>query len=230
MDIKQTTKNSWPRALRIIAAIFIIFVLQHYFRRFGQPIEKIYFNILFASIALTGLTTIAISYLIGPLARLCPERWEKYCDMRKQFGLIGLTFVVFHILMGLVVLTPAYFSKFFLETGKLSNFGQISVLAGILGFIIFMIVGITSLPSVAEKMTERGWFFVQRSGLVAIILSVLHFIVFKWRGWFNWDNWNHNIPPGTFVVTVFIALVFLIRAITYISERRKRKAEIKCIN
>ncbi len=228
MDIKQTTENSWPRALRITAAIFILFILQHYFRRFGQPIEKIYFNVLFASIALTGLTAIAISYLIGPLARLWPARWEKYCDTRKQFGLIGLAFVVFHVFLGLVILTPAYFPKFFSETGKLSGLGQISALAGILGFIIFMIIGITSLPSVAGKMTERGWFFVQRSGLAAIILSVLHFIVFKWRGWFNWNNWNNNIPPGTLVVTIFIVLVFLIRAIAYISERKKKRKAIIC--
>ena len=230
MDIKQISDNNWPRVLRITAVVFILFVLQHYFRRFGQPIEKIYFSVFFASIALTGLTLIAVSYLIGPMARLWPAKWEKYCNMRKQLGLIGLVFVVFHIFMALVVLTPVYFPKFFLETDRLSDLGQISVLTGILGFVIFIIVGITSLPSVEEKMTERGWFFVQRSGLVAIILSVFHFIVFKWRGWFNWNNWNNNIPPGTFVVTVFIALVFLIRAITYILERRKRKAEIKCIN
>ncbi len=225
MDIKQTVDNNWPRALRVTATVFVLFILQHYFRRFGQPIEKIYFTVLFASIALTGLTMITTSYLIGPLARLWPAKWERYRDMRKQFGLIGLAFVVFHIFMALVVLTPVYFQKFFLETGRLSNLGQISVLTGILGFVIFMIVAITSLPSVAGKMTERGWFFIQRLGLIAIIFSVLHFIVFKWRGWFNWDNWNNNIPPGTFVVTVFIILVFLIRAVAYISERKRREED-----
>ena len=89
--------------------------------------------------------------------------------------------------------------------------------------VYFLIIAITSLPSVAEKMTGQNWLIVQRSGLIAVVLSVLHFIVFKWRGWFNWDNWNNNIPPGTFVVTVFILLVFLIRVITYFLEKRKAK-------
>lgn len=223
MDIKQTTDNNWPRALRVTAAVLIFFVLQHYFRRFGQPIEKIYFNILFASIALTGLTMIAASYLMGPLARLWPVKWAKYRYLRKQFGLIGLIFVGLHMLLALMVFTPAYFPKFFSETGKLSDIGQISAFAAVLGFVIFIIIAITSLPSVAEKMTGQNWLIVQRSGLIAVVLSVLHFIVFKWRGWFNWDNWNNNIPPGTFVVTVFILLVFLIRVITYFLEKRKAK-------
>lgn len=225
MDIKQTTDNNWPRALRVTAAVLIFFVLQHYFRRFGQPIEKIYFSILFNSIALTGLTMIAASYLIGPLARLWPVKWIKYRDIRKQFGLIGLAFVAFHVFLALTVLAPAYYPKIFSEGGKLSELGQISMLTGVLGFVIFIILAITSLPSVATNMTERGWLFVQRSGLIAIILSVLHFAVFKWRGWFDWNNWNNNIPPGTFVATVFVALVFLIRAIVYVSERKKRKAD-----
>jgi len=217
----ETGDNNWLRALRVTAVIFILFVLQHYFRRFGQPIEKIYFTVLFASIALTGLTMIAASYLMGPLARLCPVRWMKYRDVRKQFGLIGLALVVFHVFLALTVFIPAYYPKIFSEGGRLSELGQISMLAGVLGFVIFIIVAITSLPSVAANMSKRGWFIVQRSGLIAIILSVLHFIVFKWRGWFDWNNWNHNIPPGTFVVTVFIVLVFLIRVVAYVLERKK---------
>ncbi len=210
------TSNNWPRALRVTAVIFVLFVLQHYFRRFGQPLENIYFTILFASIALTGLTTIAASYLLGPLARLWPSRWLKYRDLRKQFGLIGLVLVVLHVLIALTVLSSAYYPKIFSESGKLSELGQISMLAGALGFVMLLVVSATSLPSVASNMTERGWLFVQRSGLIAVLLSVLHFLVFKWQGWFSWSNWNHNIPPGTLVVTVFVALVFLVRMIAYL--------------
>ncbi len=221
MNTEPVVRDDWRRALRVTAVVFVIFLLQHYFRRYGQPIGKTYFNILFASIALTGLTMIAASYLTGPLARLWPARWTQYRDLRKQFGLIGVALVVLHVVLALTILTPAYYPKIFSEVGRLSPLGQISMLAGAVAFVGLLVVTATSLPSVAANMTARGWSIVQRSGLIAVILSVLHFIVFKWRGWFNLANWNNYIPPGTFVVTAFILFVFLIRFAAYISERRK---------
>lgn len=222
MNTDISTQKSWSQAIYITIAVFVVFLLQHYFRRFGRPIETIYFAILFDSIALTGLTLLAASYLTGPLARLWPARCLKYRDLRKQFGLIGLAFVVFHMFIALTLLTPAYYPKMFGESGKLSELGQISMLTGVLGFVILLVIAVTSLPSVAEKMTERGWLIVQRSGLIAVIVSVIHFIVFKWRGWFDPNHWNNGIPPGTLVVAVFILFVFLIRVIAYLSGYLRR--------
>lgn len=221
MDTGKPIQNDWYRAIYVTTAVFVIFILQHYLRRFGQPIEDIYFTILFASIALTGLTMIAASYLMGPLARLWPSLWMKYRDLRKQFGLIGLVLVALHVVLALTVLTPAYYPKIFSESGKLSELGQISMLTGSVALIILLVVTVTSLPSVAMKMTERGWLIVQRSGLIAVILSVIHFAVFKWQGWLG-SNWIHGIPPGTLVVTTFVVFVFLMRVIAYISEIHKR--------
>lgn len=219
MNTEQPTRSDWTRAFCVTAAVFVLYVLQHYFRRFGQPIGNIYFTILFNAIALTGLTMIAASYLMGPMARLWPSRWMKYRDMRKQFGLIGLGLVVLHVVIALAVLTPAYYPKFFAEGGKLSRSGEISILAGATGLIVLLVISIISLPSVAANMTVRGWLMVQRAGLIAVILSVLHFAVFKWRGWLG-PNWVNGIPPGTLVVTAFIAFVFLMRLIARIAGRK----------
>lgn len=222
MDTQPTQpiiQNNWNRAFRTTAVVLAIFIIQHYARRFGQPIKTIYFGILFASIALTGLTMISASYLMGPLARLWPARWTKYRELSKQFGLIGFIFIILHVFLALTVLTPAYYPKIFSGSGKLSELGQISMLAGALGFVIFIVIAITSLPSVAANMTKRGWLFVQRFGLIAVILSVLHFAVFKWQNWFNLDQWNNYIPPGTFVLTAFVVFVFLMRIVAHILKR-----------
>lgn len=218
-ELKQISHHEWRRALWTTGVVLVIFLIQHYGRRFGQPIETIYFTIIFASIALTGLTMISASYLMGPLSQLWPGRWAKYRDLRKQFGLIGVAFVMLHVVLALTVLTPAYYPKIFSASGKLSELGQISMLTGAVAFVTLLVVMATSLSSVAETMTERGWLIVQRSGLLAVILSVIHFVVFKWRGWFDLKNWHNYIPPGTFVVTAFVIFVFLVRLAAYIRKR-----------
>ncbi|HEY9586096.1 MAG TPA: ferric reductase-like transmembrane domain-containing protein [Candidatus Paceibacterota bacterium] len=217
----QFSTSEWRTAIRVTAVVFVIFLLQHYFRRFGMPIETVYFTILFDSIALTGLVMIAMSYLMGPLARLWPERWTKHLGLRKSFGLIGLAFVALHVILALTVLNPAYYPKIFIEIGKLSQLGEISMLAGAAALIILLIISVTSLPSVAGNMSERGWSIVQKTGLIAVILSILHFAVFKWRGWLDLGHWNNNIPPGTLVATAFVLLVFLTRLVARIYGNSK---------
>lgn len=212
MDTQPQTRSDWSRAFYVTLGVFVLYLVQHYFRRFGQPIETIYFGIFFNAIALTGLTMIAASYLMGPLARLWPGRWLKYRDLRKQFGLIGLVFVVLHVFIALAVLAPAYYPKFFAEGGRFSRLGEISLLTGATGLVILLIITVTSLPSVAESMSEKGWLLVQRLGLLAVIISTLHFAVFKWQGWLG-SNWVNYIPPGTLVVTVFVLFVFLMRLV-----------------
>ena len=218
--MSQFSTSEWRTAIRITAVVFIIFLLQYYFRRFGAPIETIYFTILFDSIALTGLVMIAMSYLVGPLARLWPERWTKHLGLRKPFGLIGLVFIVFHVILALIVLNPAYYPKIFIESNKLSQLGEISMLAGVMALMILLIIFVTSLPSVAGNMSEREWSVIQKTGLIVIILSILHFVVFKWSGWFDLGHWNNNIPPGTLVATIFVMFVFVIRAVARFAKRR----------
>ncbi|OGE82027.1 MAG: hypothetical protein A3B10_03995 [Candidatus Doudnabacteria bacterium RIFCSPLOWO2_01_FULL_44_21] len=90
------------------------------------------------------------------------------------------------------------------------------MLTGAIGLITLLVISVTSLPSVATSMSQKSWLMVQRAGLVAIILSVLHFAVLKWSGWFDARNWYNGIPPGTLVVTVFVVFVFLMRPVARI--------------
>ena len=158
----EGNENKFSQAIRMTAFVFVIFLLQHYFRRFGQPIETIYFTIFFDSIALTGLTMITLSYLLGPLARFWPTKWNQYLPLRKYFGLIGLVFVVIHVFLALAIFNLVYYPKFFAATGKLSASGEFSILAGTIGLVILLIIAVTSLLSVAEKMSLRAWVIVQR--------------------------------------------------------------------
>ncbi len=216
------TETRWKRALLAIGVVFLLFVLQHYFRRFGQPIETIYFTILFDSIALTGVVLIGLSYLLGPLARLWPGKWETALPLRKHFGLAGLGFVVLHILLALTIFNPNYYPKFFSETGKLSAIGELSILAGGIGFVLFLVVATTSIPSVAERMQGKNWLMAQRIGLMALIISTVHFAILKWRGWFDLSQWYNGIPSGTFVTTLFVVFVFVTRLIARLASKPKR--------
>ncbi len=215
----QKTSNKWKQTFIIVGVVFAIFVIQHYFRRFGQPIETIYFKILFNSIALTGTILLGLSYILGPLARLWPKKWTSKLELRMPLGIIGVGFITLHAFLALIILNPAYYSKMFAESGKLNTLGELSILFGVIGFITFIIIAITSLPQIAENMGRAAWKKVQKLGFWILGLSTLHFAILKWRGWFVWENWHNGIPSGTLVATTFILIVFLMHFLAYLKKQ-----------
>ncbi|NXO66114.1 STEA4 Metalloreductase, partial [Phainopepla nitens] len=131
--------------------------------------------ILLALVYLPGIFAAIIQLYRGTKYRRFPDWLDKWMLCRKQLGLIALAFASLHVLFTLVnplrsfvswrtskgIISQALNNK----TEPLNNTNawlSDSYLAlGILGYFLFVLLGITSLPSVSNNVNWREFRFVQ---------------------------------------------------------------------
>mmetsp|Transcript_22630 Transcript_22630/g.36980 ORF Transcript_22630/g.36980 Transcript_22630/m.36980 type:complete len:173 (+) Transcript_22630:125-643(+) len=112
-------------------------------------------------------------------------------NMRKELGVVSLFFLLCHAIMSLTIWNAGYFYWSYDDpTNVMTKYlwhVETSMFFGIVGFGLYTVLGICSLPSVADAMTSRQWKFVY--GVVswtALIFGLCHnlFIaknIMQWR-------------------------------------------------
>ncbi|KAF1410706.1 Metalloreductase STEAP4, partial [Spheniscus humboldti] len=131
--------------------------------------------ILLALVYLPGILAAIIQLYRGTKYRRFPDWLDKWMLCRKQLGLVALAFASLHVLYTLVIpirsfvrwrissqtISQALNNK----TEPLNNsnawLSDSYVALGILGFFLFVLLGITSLPSVSNNVNWREFRFVQ---------------------------------------------------------------------
>ena len=169
------------------------------------------------AIALASVAFIALSYMLGPLARFWPQTMVPLLPARKFFGLLGFGLGAVHGLMSLLLFTPANYPKFFLADGTLNVTGELSMVFGIFSLLIFTAVALTSLPSIAASLKVDQWQFVQRLGYAGLTLVLLHVITMGLEGWLKPATWPGRLLPISLVAAIIIAAALLLRIIVLIS-------------
>ncbi|XP_048366209.1 metalloreductase STEAP4 [Sphaerodactylus townsendi] len=149
--------------------------------------------ILLALVYLPGIFAAVLQLYRGTKYRRFPDWLDKWMLCRKQLGLVALAYAFVHVLYTLViplryyvtwkrnsyVLQQAFNNKtdpFDTVNGWISD----SYLAmGILGFSLFVLLGITSLPSVSNSVNWREFRFVQSYlGYLTLVLCTAHTLLY----------------------------------------------------
>ncbi|XP_007505039.2 metalloreductase STEAP4 isoform X2 [Monodelphis domestica] len=151
-----------------------------------------------------ALNLLALVYLPGIIAAILQlyrgtkySRFPKWLDhwmlCRKQLGLVALAFAFLHVLYTLVIPIRQYvrwkLNKRVIDQIKANKTepfnttsGWISdsyLALGILGFFLFVLLGITSLPSVSNMVNWREFRFVQsKLGYLTLVLCTAHTLVY----------------------------------------------------
>ncbi|XP_007531980.2 metalloreductase STEAP4 [Erinaceus europaeus] len=184
---------------------------------------------------LIALTLLALVYLPGVLAAILqlyrgtkyhrfPDWLDHWMLCRKQIGLVALGFAFLHVFYTLVI--PIRYSVQWKwrnitatqvslrkdnPLNTTSAWLSDSYLAlGILGFFLFVLLGITSLPSVSNMVNWREFRFVQsKLGYLALILCTAHTLVFGGKKIFNPKSLRWYLPP-TYVIALIIPCTVLV--------------------
>ncbi len=222
--MRYQKKNSlWKSVLRISLILFII-VFAYAFIRYniikGVGFQHVPLFIANKAVALFSVVLIALSYLLGPLARFFPRTFSSKLPLRKHLGLLGFSMAAIHGVMSMLLFTPAYYPKFFDSSGQLNLTGELSMLFGIAAFFIFALVALTSIPSIEKGMDEKDWIRIQRIGYLAFLFVLLHVLVMGIEGWLNPSAWPGGLLPISLVAFIIIALTLLLRIVVLFSGRR----------
>lgn len=188
-------------------------------------VDQIPLYIANKAIALTATILIGMSFLLGPLARFWPKKFENQLYLQKYLGIFGFGIAALHAIMSLTIFDQSYYPRYFdATTGKMTLGGETALLFGILAFLIFASIAVTSLPSIEEKMQPAQWKSVQRLGYLAFFFVLLHVGVLGYRGWLNPESYSYGLISISLITALFIIFVFVLRAIVAVLPNHKQNA------
>uniref|UniRef100_A0A8C9NE24 STEAP4 metalloreductase n=1 Tax=Serinus canaria TaxID=9135 RepID=A0A8C9NE24_SERCA len=180
--------------------------------------------ILLALVYLPGIFAAIIQLYRGTKYGRFPDWLDKWMLCRKQLGLIALAFASLHVVLTLVSPRRA-FTKW--KTGKgiisqvLNNktepldhtnawLSDSYLALGILGFFLFVLLGITSLPSISNNVNWREFRFVQsKLGYLALILCTAHTLVYGGK-WFLSPSAYKWYLPNIYILSLIVPCAVLV--------------------
>ena len=215
----------WEKTFFIFLIVFIIsfaYAIVRYTVIRNVSFENVPLFIANKSIALTATILIGLSYILGPLTRISRKHFERHLYLRKHIGISGFAVAALHAFMSLALLSPAYYPKFFdAATGKMTFIGETSMLAGILAFLIFAVISITSLPPIERHMHKDQWKLVQSLGYAAYVLVLLHVAVMGFRGWMNPESYKYGFASISLIAALVIVLVLVMRVLVMAMSNKR---------
>ncbi|XP_064804218.1 metalloreductase STEAP4-like isoform X2 [Oncorhynchus masou masou] len=186
---------------------------------------------------IVSLIMLSLCYLPGVLAsflqlyrgtkyRRFPNWLDRWMLCRKQLGLLSLGFAFLHVLYTLII--PIRYSVMFWVTehtvslireNRTTMFDTTTawhddsyLSLGILGFGLYVLLGITSLPSVINALSWREFSFVQsKLGHLTLLLCTAHTYLYGWNRFLSPSTYKWYTPPGYMLCLVLPSVVLLLK-------------------
>lgn len=177
----------------------------------GVPWEHLPLFIGNKAISFAAVVLIMISYLPWPA---CFQQKENARNARKWIGVGGFFLACVHSLGSVMLLHPEHYGLFFNDNGTLNFTGELSMLAGLLGFFFFGSIAVLSLPGMAARMGLEPWRRARRLGLYGLGAIGLHIFMRGYEGWLRPGGWPGYLPPISllaFLGTLAALLAVLMR-------------------
>lgn len=170
------------------------------------------------SAAFGGVVFIALAYVVGKWFGGTPGS-EPVRAKAKFFGLAGFGMISMHILMSMVLLSPANYEKFFAESGKLNLAGEVTFLCGVLAYGCLLFPAITTLPYMYDALGMDRWLRAQHMGYATLGLACGHTFAMGYKGWIDLSTWPGSLPPIT-MLGFLAALIALVVKLGRVVSRR----------
>ncbi|XP_077159678.1 metalloreductase STEAP4 [Paroedura picta] len=209
--------------------------------------------VLLALVYLPGIFAAVLQLYRGTKYKRFPNWLDKWMLCRKQLGLIALAFAFLHVLYTLVIpiryyvrwKSNSYITKQVLDNKTdsfVTEYAWLSdsyVALGILGFFLFVLLGITSLPSVANSVNWREFRFVQSYlGYLTLVLCTAHTLIYGGKRFLNIGSYPWGLPAA-YILSLIIPCIVLVmkfflifpcidRPLTAIRQGWERKPKHLC--
>ncbi|NXN27057.1 STEA4 Metalloreductase, partial [Nycticryphes semicollaris] len=180
--------------------------------------------ILLALVYLPGVLAAIIQLYRGTKYRRFPDWLDKWMLCRKQLGLVALAFASLHVVYTLVIPIRSFVRWRIIShtvSEALNNktepldttnawLSDSYLALGILGFFLFVLLGITSLPSVSNNVNWREFRFVQsKLGYLTLVLCTAHTLVYGGK-WFLSPSSYRWYLPNAYMLSLIIPCIVLV--------------------
>ncbi|XP_034258239.1 metalloreductase STEAP4 [Pantherophis guttatus] len=182
--------------------------------------------ILLALVYLPGIFAAILQLYRGTKYSRFPDWLDKWMLCRKQLGLVALAYAFLHVLYTLIIPIRYYVrwkvNSYVLDLALKNKTDTLwtgwawhsdSYLAlGILGFFLFVLLGITSLPSVSNSVNWREFRFVQSYlGYLTLVLCTAHTLGYGGKRFLNQRSYPWGLPPVYLLALIIPCIVLFIK-------------------
>ncbi|XP_069715674.1 metalloreductase STEAP4 isoform X1 [Phaenicophaeus curvirostris] len=182
--------------------------------------------ILLALVYLPGVLAAILQLYRGTKYHRFPDWLDKWMLCRKQLGLVALAFASLHVLYTLVIPIRS-FVRWRISSSTVSQalknetqtlnttYAWLSdsyLALGILGFFLFVLLGITSLPSVSNNVNWREFRFVQsKLGYLTLILCTAHTLVYGGNRFLSPSSYKWYLPSAYMLSLIVPCIVLVVK-------------------
>uniref|UniRef100_A0A2D4L8K7 Metalloreductase STEAP4 n=1 Tax=Micrurus paraensis TaxID=1970185 RepID=A0A2D4L8K7_9SAUR len=182
--------------------------------------------VLLALVYLPGIFAAILQLYRGTKYSRFPNWLDKWMLCRKQLGLVALAYAFLHVIYTLIIPIRYYVrwrqNSYVLEqalknktdpfwTGTAWHSDSYLAL-GILGFFLFVLLGITSLPSVSNSVNWREFRFVQSYlGYLTLVLCTAHTLGYGGKRFLYSRSYPWFLPPVYLFSLIIPCIVLFIK-------------------
>lgn len=237
--------------LFFIISWLVIFLNYYYFPKKPTTFEQYMrdFSLLSHTnkcLAICSLQILAFVYFTSCIAYIYQlaystkhKRFPEYLDFllksRKHFGLWAFFYATLHIICSIYIMNPLYLADWYRTPDRLSNLSiltlrsEITLLLGILSYVLLVIVALTSVQAVGNTLNWAEWRFIQsKTGILSLALATLHDFVMYTRIYNDRDQFTlvYLVTRMKLIALYFPILVLVMRLFfsyfTPLSQRLER--------
>ncbi|MGI9264033.1 MAG: hypothetical protein ACR2QU_03825 [Gammaproteobacteria bacterium] len=205
----NVSKNSSASIITIAVIFGLTYAVVRYHMVGPVPWKDFPFFILNKGISLSALVLLALNFGLGPLNNLGVKVPKSWLDARKTLGMTGFLLALIHALMSFMLFSPSAYGKFFEADGTLTLLAGLSMLGGVLAFVVLWAYNLSFQTFLREDQEFIRFITSRRFLLVAMILTGAHLFFMGYEGWLNPSGWHGGIPPVSLVAFAIFAISYL---------------------
>ena len=201
---QQSNENE--NSASLIIAVALIFSISYAIVRYHLvgpvPWKDFPFFILNKGISLAAFILLTCNFGFGPLNNLGVNVPAGWLNARKALGMTGFLLVLIHTLMSFMLFSPTVYAKFFETDGTLTLLAGLSMLGGVLAFVVLWAYNLSFQTHLREDKSFIEFITSRTFLLWAMLLGGVHLVFMGYQGWINPSGWHGGIPPVSLVAIV----------------------------
>jgi DMSO/TMAO reductase YedYZ heme-binding membrane subunit len=205
----EIKKNSAASIITVVIVFGLAYAITRYHLVGPVPWKDFPMFILNKGISLSAFILLACNFGFGPLNNLGVPVPEGWLNARKSIGMTGFLLALIHALMSFMLFSPSVYGKFFVEDGTLTTLGGLSMLAGIIAFVILWGYNMSFQTFLREDKAFIQFITSRKFLIVALLFGALHIIFMGYEGWLKPEGWHGGMPPVSLVAIVVFAVSYI---------------------
>ena len=200
------SENSAGRIITVVLLFSIGYAILRYHLVGPVPWKDFPFFIINKGISLAAFILLTCNFGFGPLKNVGVNVPVSWLNARKALGMTGFLLVLIHALMSFMLFSPDVYEKFFEANGTLTLLAGLSMLGGVLAFVVLWGYNLSFQTHLREDKAFIQFITSRTFLLWAMLLGAAHLVFMGYEGWLNPSGWHGGIPPVSLVaITIFVA-------------------------